>query len=98
MNKYEVFTTKKAENDEAAIYHYIAATFGEIYARKFRDNLIEVFTILSKQPFIGRPAKKGQNLRVFLFSKQNKIVYKVSDTEIVILRLLNTNTNFSGRF
>lgn len=94
----EVIITRKADLDEAAIYHYILNKFGEKYTENFRSNLIQFFHLLSKQPFIGRPAKNDSSLRVYLFEKQNKIIYKVTEDNIVIIRILSTKTSYSSNF
>lgn len=93
-----IIITKKADADEIAVYNYISETFGSIYADKFRKWLIEVFKLMARQPFIGRPAKGHASVRVLMMSKQNKIVYKITDTEIIVLRILNTRTKLSGEF
>lgn len=90
--------TAKADSDEAGIHKYIAEKFGEIYADNFRKKLIVLFKLLARQPFLGRPAKIDVALRVYIFSKQNKIVYKVAENEIIILRLLHTKTNTASKF
>ena len=90
--------TKKADVDETAIYNYISEIFGSIYADKFRQRLIELFKLLARQPFIGRPAKRDGSVRVFMISKQNKIIYKVTEKEIVVLRILNARTKLAGEF
>lgn len=90
--------TKKADSDETAVYNYIAETFGSIYADNFRKRLIEVFNLMVRQPFIGRPAKGNTSIRVVMLNKQNKIVYKITEKEIVVLRILNTRTKLSGEF
>ena len=69
-----------------------------IYADKFRLRLIELFKLLSIQPFIGRPAKRDASIRVLMISRQNKVVYKLTDSEIVVLRILHTRTKLSGEF
>ena len=98
MIKYALTFTRKADKDEAAIYKYIAENFGEIYAEKFRTSFIKFCQLLTKQPFIGRTAKNDPALRVFIFSKQNKIVYKVASDNIIIIRILNTKRNLSAKF
>lgn len=90
--------TKKANKDEATIYKFILEKFGESYADRFREKLLDIFYLLSKQPFIGRPAKNKATLRVYIFSKQNKIVYKVNEDSLSIIRILNTKTNLAGKF
>ncbi len=74
MISYKIIVTRKADKDEAAIYRYILEKFGEIYADKFRKRLISFFELLSRQPLIGRPAKNDNTLRVYIFSKQNKLI------------------------
>lgn len=73
MTPYTLNFTRKADKDESDIYKYITDKFGEIYAKRFRRNLIEFCHLLTQQPFIGRPAKNNETLRVFIFSKRNKI-------------------------
>ena len=92
MISYNIVVTYKADKDEQLIYEYVTKTFGEIHAIKFRQKLIGLFKTLVKYPFLGRVAKNEASLRVVLFSKQNKIVYKVTEKEVIILRILNTKT------
>ncbi len=98
MITYKITFTKKADKDEDAIYKYILNKFGETYGDKFRQKLIVILKTLSKQPYLGRTAKNDATLRVYIFSKQNKMVYKVTETEIIIVRILNTKTNFASKF
>lgn len=98
MITYKVLITTKADSDEAGIHNCILEKFGEIYADNFRKKLIELFKLLAKQPFLGRPAKNDIALRVFILNRQNKIVYKVTESEIIILRLLHTKTNLASKF
>ena len=98
MISYTLSLTKKADKDENNIYKYITDEFGELYAQKFRRNFIEFCHLLIKHPFIGRPAKNDETLRVFIFSKQNKVVYKVTGGDITIIRILNMKTNLSSKY
>jgi plasmid stabilization system protein ParE len=98
MNRLNVLITKRADKDESKIFEYIAKEFGETYAVVFRKKLIELFHTLSKHPLIGRPAKKDASLRAVVYHKQNKIVYKVTESDIIIIRILNTKTNLSHNF
>jgi plasmid stabilization system protein ParE len=93
-----IIITRKADADESAIYQYISETFGSFYADRFRKKLVDLFRLMSKQPFIGRPAKQDNSVRVLMMSKQNKIVYKLAESEIIILRILNTKAKVSGGF
>ncbi len=92
-----VFTTK-ADKDEINIYQYISKIFGKAYADKFRKKLIELLRLIAIQPYIGRTTKNDRSLRVITISKQNKIIYKVTEENIIIIRILNTKTDISERF
>lgn len=94
----KIIITEKADADEIAIYQYISEKFGNTFAEKFRIKLINLFKLIALQPFIGRPAKNDASIRVFIMSKQNKVVYKLKDSEIIILRILNARTNLAGEF
>ncbi len=98
MTGYTVQLTRKADDDEAQIYAYITERFGLVYAENFRAGFIRFCHLLTRQPFMGRPAKNDASLRVFLFEKQNKVVYKVENNHIAVLRILNTRTNLSSKF
>lgn len=98
MITYKIIVTKKADNDEEITYKYISDKFGKIYAENFRNRLIELFKLLSKYPLVGRPAKNDLILRVYTFNNQNKLVYKVTATEVIIIRLLNTKKNLASMF
>jgi len=98
MPDLNIVFTRKADKDELTIYQYISEAFGEVYATKFRSKLINLFYTLAKQPLIGRAAKNDRSLRVIIISKQNKIVYKVTDKNIVIIRILNARTDISENF
>jgi plasmid stabilization system protein ParE len=95
---HSIIVTKKADTDELVIYQYISKTFGSLYANNFRKKLTEVFTLMAKQTFIGRPAKQDNSIRVLMMSKQNKIIYKLTESEIIILRILNSKAKLAGDF
>jgi toxin ParE1/3/4 len=98
MRDYKISFTKRADKDEIKIYDYITEKFGEIYADNFRQKLITFLQLLVKEPHLGRPAKQDSSLRVYIFNKQNKIVYKIKDQDLTVIRILHTNTNLASRF
>ena len=67
-----IIITKKTDADETGIYNHIAETFGSIYAGNFRKRLIELFNLVARQPFIGRPANGNISIRVVMLSKKKK--------------------------
>ena len=98
MRDYKISFTKRADKDEIKIYDYITENFGEIYADNFRQKLITFLQLLSKEPHLGRPAKQDSSLIDYIFNKQNKIVDKITEQDITIIRILHTNTNLASKF
>ena len=98
MKDYKITFTKRADKDELKIYGYITKKFGEIYADNFSRRLVIFLQFPGKQPYIGRPAKQENSLRVYIFNKQNKIVYKIKEQNITIIRILHTKTDLAFRF
>ena len=96
MSEYSIRITRKADKDEQLIYEYIVENFGEIYAQKFRGKLFDALEKLKKYPMIGRVAKKDKSLRVLIPNDKNKIVYKVTENEIIVIRILNMKSKDSS--
>lgn len=90
--------TQKADADEASIYQYIERTFGKVYADRFRVRLIELFHKLAIMPTAGRTAKAEPSIRIFIFNRQNKVVYKITEQDLVIIRILNTKARTTGNY
>jgi len=47
---------------------------------------------------IGRVAKKDKSLRVLIPNDKNKIVYKVTENEIIVIRILNMKSKDSSNY
>ncbi len=59
MSAINIIITQKADKDELAIYKYIADDeFGEIYAKKFRKKLIDLFHALQPSLLLADLQKK----------------------------------------
>lgn len=93
-----ILITEKADSDEEAIYKYIARKFGKIYADKFRLRIIDLFKKLAVTPTAGRIAKNDRSLRIFIFNRHNKVVYKATQTDVVIVRILSSSRKASGEY
>lgn len=98
MPALKVIITRAANIDDTKIYEYISDEFGELYSEKFRNKIIKLFQTLSGHPLIGRPAKIDSSVRVINMTNKNKLVYKIVNNSIVILRILHNKTNSSHNF
>lgn len=94
----KILITNKADKDEKAVYRYIEKKFGKVYADRFRDKVIELFKALAVRPHSERTAKRDRSLRVFVLNRQNKVVYKFTDSEIVFVRILSTKTKTASKY
>jgi uncharacterized protein YpmB len=60
--------------------------------------MIATFEKLAKYLLIERVAKKDKSLRVLIPNNKNKIIYKVTEEEIIIVRILNMRTKRSSDY
>jgi plasmid stabilization system protein ParE len=93
-----ILITKNADSDEETIYKYISRKFGKIYADKFRSKIIDLFKKLAITPTAGRITKNDRSLRVFIFNSQNKVIYKTTEIEIIIIRILSSKRKTSAKY
>ena len=89
--------TKKAKTDLEDIYLLIHKDKKSI-ADKFINKIDKFIMLLKTNPEMGKDCKeKGlqQDCRV-LYYKSYMILYKISKTQIIIQRVINTKQNYKG--
>ncbi len=87
MTRYEL--TKFAERDLRSIAGYTIETFGINQARRYRDSLLRTFKSLAEHPRMGRDyshVKQGCRRHEH---ESHVIYYKITDSGILVLRLLH---------
>ncbi len=93
MAKYRLTTC--ATSDIAKIAEFTIDAFGVIQARDYLDNLINTLQILSNNPKLGRAADELSNgLRRYEY-KSHTIFYTHKRQEILIVRVLHQNMNYT---
>jgi toxin ParE1/3/4 len=81
--------TREAAADVADIYRYSFDNFGETQADTYHDRLSECFRLLADTPFLGRDYSfLRPGLRRHEHASHS-VYYRVTDTGILILRVLH---------
>jgi toxin ParE1/3/4 len=90
--------SKLADADIAGIANYTIETFGVVQARRYRDDMTECFSTLSKNPMLGRGAEGlAPKLRRYEF-RSHVVFYVPEDSGILVVRVLHASMDASRRF
>lgn len=92
MAKKIVFK-KRFNNRLIKLLEYLKNEWGEIVASSFLIKLEGRLETLSEQPYIGAPSEIVKGLRGILISRHNKVFYKVTEKEIIIMHMQDTRMN-----
>ena len=93
MNKIQLSQT--AESDIALIADYTIYKFGITHARKYRDGLLDTFSLLAENPSLGRIFKlQGPVLLKRYQYRSHVVFYAETDTGILIVRILGGMMDF----
>ena len=81
--------TREAEEDVTNIYRYSFENFGEAQADTYHDGLNDCFRLLADTPLIGRDyGSLRPGLRRYE-QASHSVYYRLTDTGILILRVLH---------
>lgn len=72
---------------------YIEQEWGKQVSVNFLNTLDKRLKTLTSQPYIGKNVASIPNVKGILVTKHNRIYYKITDTEIIILTLKDTRMN-----
>jgi len=85
----EVKWTKRAQLNLEYTASYIEKEWGSRSAQKFIRKVNRLLETLKKQPHIGKIAVKEKEIRAFVFSRQNKVFYRIRSNYIIILAIFD---------
>ena len=71
---------------------YLEDTWGDVVVSGFRKKVRQAIKSISKNPAIA-PISPEMDVRRFVVTKHNIIVYTVTDDEIYIVAFVDSNTN-----
>lgn len=88
----EIVWTKRAYTRFNKIIAYLETEWGENPTEKFIKKTYHVIELISKQPEIGSVEDKEKNIRGFLLTKHNRLFYRITETEIILLNFFDTRS------
>jgi toxin ParE1/3/4 len=93
VKRYLVSFRPAAERDLRELYNYIADEAGHTVAAGYIDRIEPLCLSLETLPLRGRPRDEIRpGIRTFAFERRATIVYRVSKSEVLIIR-----TFYGGR-
>ncbi len=91
---YKIIHSKIFLKQVIELNTYLETSWNLIVASAFHEKLIKVIVIVSKQPGIGSPSKKRENIFKILVTKHNRLYYRINDNNsITLLTLFDTRQN-----
>ena len=91
----QVFVTPNAEEDFDSIVQQIRKQWGERITKQFLTKAEKVFNLLRKFPAMGRV--ESGDIRGFQLTPQTRILYRITDTQIIILSFFDTRQDPAKR-
>ncbi len=93
----EIFLTPKAESDLAEIYEYSFNNWGIDQADKYQDELYAGFKTIAEHPEIGNGYPFHNKDYRKLHVNRHLIFYRISNNELLIIRILYDEMDISKR-
>ena len=89
----KVVWTKRAIGKLDNIISYLQKEWGENVTVAFIRRTYYVLDLLSQQPELGTIEHKKKNIRGFLLTKHNRLFYRTTEKEIIVLNLFDTRSS-----
>lgn len=89
----KIIWTKRANQRFNKIVTYLESKWGERVTREFVTLTFSLIEVLSEQPEIGTLENKEKNIRGFLLTKHNRVFFRYTQDELIILNIFDTRSN-----
>ncbi len=90
---YQIVYKKRFYNKLIALLLYLEKEWNEDIAKQFIEKLDKRINTLKQQPNIGSSSQTVKNIRGILITKHNKLFYKISGSNVIILNMYDTRIN-----
>ena len=91
----QVFVTPNAEEDFDSIVQNIRKQWGEPTVKQFLTKADKVFNLLKNFPAMGQ--KENGDIRGFQLSPQTRILYRITNSQVIILSFFDTRQDPARR-
>ncbi len=90
---YKISWSDIALEDYQLIIEYLISNWSIIVASDFEDIVNKKLSNLSLWPLTGIKSKKIPGIRSILFTKHNRLYYRITGTTIELLTIVDTRRN-----
>ena len=87
---YQISWTDIALQDYKRVTDYLLSEWSIEVAREFENIVNQKLINLSRHPFTGIKSEKNPLIRSILFTKHNRLYYRVRDNNIELLSIIDT--------
>ncbi len=88
----KIVWTKRANFKFNKIIDYLEAEWGHNTTQNFVKRTYDIINLLSDQPELGTLEHQEKLIRGFLLTKHNRLFYRVTDKEIILLNFFDTRS------
>ena len=86
----EIVWTKRANYKFNTILEYLELEWGDRVTRNFIKRTYDIIQLNSENPELGTLENQERNIRGFLLTKHNRLFYRFTDTELIVLNFFDT--------
>ena len=86
----EIVWTKRANGKFNKIIGYLESEWGQNVTRSFVKRTYDIIELISEVPDIGTLEHPDKKVRGFLITKHNRLFYRITEKEIIILNFFDT--------
>ncbi|HZV71430.1 MAG TPA: type II toxin-antitoxin system RelE/ParE family toxin [Saprospiraceae bacterium] len=88
----KIIWTNRANHRLNRVVAYLESEWGDKVTMEFVNQPFAIVEIISDQPEIGTLENKEKNIRGFLLSKHNRLFYRITEDELIILNIFDTRS------
>ena len=94
----EIIWTKRAYSKFNKIIDYIEEEWGEAVTANFVQKSFDIIELLSERPFLGTLENPSKGIRGFLITKHNRLFYRFTKNELIILNFFDNRSNLKRKY
>jgi len=88
----KIIWTKRANNKFNKIIDYLEREWGVRVTQHFVKKTYDIIELISGQSDLGTLENSEKNIRGFLLTKHNRLFYRVTEKEIILLNFFDTRS------
>ena len=94
---YKVIYLKRFNNKLAQLQAYLQNEWGDKVVKNFIETLYNKINNIKIQPNIGLASTNFKDTRSILISKHNRLVYRISKKQIIVIDLIDTRQKIASK-